>query len=196
MATNYNHITSEEALSLFIDAVNNVDKRFYKVTESSNIPAEIERVFCYELYHQFRIRLTDAVASDEGEVLDFHGELRKNNATALAGKVPDLLLHHSGHDNANLLCVEVKTGSGLNKCDIHNDIDKLYKLCKEHNYKNAVYLLVSTDEKSIARVKTKITELTSLEYDQKIINRMVVLQKCKCISARKSSFKEFIKEDE
>lgn len=184
-------VTATEALELFIAALNKVDERYYKVTLSSDIPVEIERVFCYELYHQFRICLTDDVVSENGDALDFHGELRKNNDTKLNGKVPDMLLHHSGNDESNMLCVEVKTGADLGKSDICKDIDKLSNLCKEHKYESAVYLLVLTNKNSLQKVKERIRELQPQNGDGDFLSRMFIVSKEQGKSAEMTSFKAF-----
>ena len=181
-------ISADKALELFINAVNAIDTKYYRFTTASMVPAEIERVICYELYHQFRTLLTDSAVSEYGDDLDFHGELRKNNRTALLGKVPDFLLHHAGNNNSNMLCVEVKTGKDIQKCDICRDIDKLYDLRKVHKYKNAVYLLVSPDGRSLERVRRKARELQLQNDSDSIMSRMFVIIKRQEKNAEKIPF--------
>lgn len=85
-----------------------------------------ERVFCYEIYHQLRIQLTDGFPYTLG------GEVDKNGHPIIynhcRGIKPDFLVHNPGNmgPEDNLAIMEVKPIqlAGLSG-DIGNDIEKI-----------------------------------------------------------------------
>lgn len=105
-------------------------------------PAYRERVYCYELYHRWRMKWSDQFP------YSLSGEVDKSSHPLIRGKSkPDFLVHVPGQMK-NLLVMEVKPGNA----DLNKIVDDLKKLTQyrrnltqdpdsELNYK-AAYLWV------------------------------------------------------
>ncbi len=61
---------------------------------------------------------------------------------------PDIIIHHRGHWNENLLVIEVKKST--NNEDINNDLKKLEKLKHQLKYQHTLFLKFNTGEKDIS----------------------------------------------
>lgn len=104
----------------------------------------LERVFCYEFYHQFRTLMEKPENKEKYKDLLFHGEMTKY------GKVPDFVLH-KGQDNndSQLVAIEVKTFERIEKdsedCNMRNDLTKLLRLIADThlNYKYGIFVGVN-----------------------------------------------------
>jgi hypothetical protein len=95
-----------------------------------------ERVYCYELYHQMRLRWpADCVYRLNGEV-DKIGHPYFQDAAA---PKPDLLVHQPGHGN-NYAIVEVKS-CRVGIAGIRKDLDTLSRFGNEFGYQRAIYLI-------------------------------------------------------
>ena len=105
-----------------------------------------ERVFCYELYHQIRKRMT-------GLDLTINGEIDKRGHPDFVpggSKNPDFVFHKPGSNEDNTLVIEVK---GKLKSDaIENDFNKIITFIEEYNYKAGVFVLYNY---SLERLKQR-----------------------------------------
>lgn len=96
--------------------------------------AMLERVFCYEFYHQFREIMDKSKNKQKYKDLYFHGEMTKY------GKVPDFVLH-KGEDNNDFQAVvmEVKTKERIRQnaegCNMKEDLERLLSLMKNRDLK-------------------------------------------------------------
>ena len=129
----------ENFLKLFCQSLKNVADEYYLVEVSFN-PDGItrERVFCYELYHQFRD------LSGDNYPYAFHGELDKRGHIAIDKhnqKVPDFLVHRPGSFDENEVVIEVK--GTINSDDIISDLQKIYSFISEVNYRYGLFLLIN-----------------------------------------------------
>jgi len=126
-------------LKNFLDALNSVDQDYYRI-ETTYDPHGVvrERVFCYELYHQLRISLTNDYPYKIHGELDKHGhrEIQRQNQ-----KIPDFLFHIPGTHDENNVIVEVK--GSLNRHLIISDLVKIKSFMANVNYKFGVFLLFS-----------------------------------------------------
>lgn len=98
-----------------------------------------ERVFAYELYHQWSCFLT-------GTDWKINAELRKNiewfysedddntSKNDSSNDFPDMVLHKSQKDDAQLIVCEIKRENRIN-CDIVKDLNRIYKFTIEKDKK-------------------------------------------------------------
>lgn len=112
----------------------------------------LERVFCYEFYHQFRKLMEQPENKEKYKDLLFHGEITKY------GKVPDFVLH-GGQDNNNIqvVAIEIKTVERIyqnqQECNMENDLIKLLNLIADTNlnYKYGLFVGVNCDNDFFVR---------------------------------------------
>lgn len=98
-----------------------------------------ERVYCYELYYQWRKR---TLCYPQYVI---HGELDKSGHEGILSNshcVPDFLVHKPG-DMDNLIVMEVKSIDGYK--DYKRDLQMLQKFKKKVNYKMAIWLIFGDD---------------------------------------------------
>ena len=106
-----NHL--KYATEWLLEASNEIAEPFFQIPIAEGNSAFRERVYCYELYHQWRVKWKN----DFPFILC--GELDKRGHTLIKGKnldntIPDFLIHHPG-DMSNLLIMEVKHANGGQK---------------------------------------------------------------------------------
>lgn len=127
----------------------------------------IERVFAYELYHQFRLIISKNEDIYKG--LKLNGEVKKNGFSKtliLKNHIyPDLVLHKDQDDNDSehqKLFIEIKADPNLKYIGIKKDIEKLAVAVNERlNFQNAVFICVnynSETKKIIKKIVTKKRE--------------------------------------
>lgn len=117
----------------------------------------LERVFCYEFYHQFRKLMGKPKNRMKYKELYFQGEITKY----LEGrtKAPDFVLH-SGQDKFinQAVVIEVKTKERIGKhheeCNMSIDIIKLLSLMKKDGlaFKYGVFIGVNCDSAYLKEV--------------------------------------------
>ena len=112
-----------------------------------------ERVFAYELYHQFRKLMCDDIRYRE---LLFNGEQRKDESffkdlfKELEDKdyvIPDLILHKTlgsiDKHEGQILYIEIKT---INNSDVFSDLEKLTQLTRTPlNFYYYIFIYVNAD---------------------------------------------------
>lgn len=111
-------------------------------------PVYRERVYCYELYHQMRLRWP------AGSPYRLNGEVDKSAHPYFqqmdAGKPkPDLLVHQPGSGEYNHAVIEVKSVAGQ---DIQKDLETL-SLFRNIGYERAIYLIYGADDR-VAKVRS------------------------------------------
>ena len=134
----------------FCEAIEKVKPDYYK-TEYRNRMQYLERVFAYELYHQFRIK-TEGRREYAG--LRFDAELEKDNWHGNwvnfgididhipPNFSPDIVLHQSQdeHQHNQKLIVEIKSAMKTST-EIQKDIVKLYNYVINLHFESAVFLI-------------------------------------------------------
>lgn len=165
-------------LSLLIQAVLHVDKEYLSYADTNANAGDrkdqinqLERVFAYELYHQW------SLLKDDNLVLN--GEIGKlwNNETSY----PDLILHGGQNDfGNNKIVVEIKRECMVNGKPeaILDDLEKLSafletvekddKFGSYRNYDHAVFLLLKGELNEITRA------LESKKASEKKLNDNVI----------------------
>ncbi len=124
----------------------------------------LERVFCYEFYHQFRTLMDDSLENQSKyQNLYFHGEITKY------GEYPDFVLHSGQGDNMHqAVAIEVKTKQTIErnhkKCNMKNDLIKLLNLAadKSLKYEYGVFIGVNCKNEDL---KKKILRMRGKPFD-------------------------------
>lgn len=161
-----------------------------------------ERVFAYELYHQFRKLMCD---NKRYSTLLFNGEQRKDESfyddlfKELKDKdyvIPDLILHEDLgnkdiHDG-QILYIEIKT---VNNGNVYSDLKKLSDLTKTPlNFYYYIFIYVNG---TIEELKEKVKGVRKIqnynELDDNILCFCVKDYKASCLSMKK--IKEMINKE-
>lgn len=152
----------QKAFCTLFDAILNVKQSYLGFVEPEKkvLSSHLERVFAYELYHQWSMFLKrEKLFSKEKFILN--AEISKN--TDYFGsmndgiKFPDMVLHHSHSDNQNqgVVC-EIKRKEGLNNKSFQDDIIKLgYFLQDETHYRFALGVFILVGE-NIDKIYNKV----------------------------------------
>jgi len=143
----------------FCEAIKNVKPDYYgteyrKRNENENIikMQYLERVFAYELYHQFRKKTEDppeyANLRLDAELVKYNWNGEYNDFGIAIDRIPsyfspDLVLHHSQkeHQRNQKLIVEIKPSKNASPKNIQRDIIKLYNYVIKLNFESAVFLI-------------------------------------------------------
>lgn len=141
-----------EHLNIFFKSLKEVGKDYYVYDLNEDIVKSLcpsaktkalehtERVFAYELYHQWSCLL-------KGSDWKINAELRKNiewfyseeddntsRNNDSSNDFPDMVLHKSQKDDAQLIVCEIKRENRIN-CDIVKDLNRIYKFTIEKDKK-------------------------------------------------------------
>lgn len=118
-------MTPNRFLELLSTACERVGQDYVMLAVAGGSPIYRERVYCYELYHQFRL-LTGNVPAEEPRLF---GEVDKKGHPSVSddikGTIPDFLVHVPGSMEFNVACVEVKMAGRLTKDNAIDDWSKL-----------------------------------------------------------------------
>ena len=122
----------------FRTATANVEQMYFqlKVTGTENTK-HLERVYCYELYHQMRLRWPKVPHKLTGEI-DKSGNPRIRHAILNRSK-PDFTIHVPGDMTDNLLVIEVKARDPVDY-KVQRDLLKLSEFRRSAGYTAAYYL--------------------------------------------------------
>lgn len=124
---------------LIADATKCIGKNYFQLPiDGKEDPIYRERVYCYELYHQLRLRWpTDTEYELSGEVdKSGHPLIRGNNLDRVK---PDLLVHEPGDMGGNHTIIEVKPISA-SRDGIAKDLSTLTAFRRHAGYGKGVYL--------------------------------------------------------
>lgn len=144
-----------EYLDDVLIALQGVDERYFSWIDevSTKNPDEetmIERVFCYEFYHQFR-----KIMERKGKYgnLIFNGEIRKDGINFLDTTFPDFVLHAGQNNFNNQECIiEVKTKKNITNKDFIKDIFKLAGLIVERDFESGIFICTNVDNIDLLRI--------------------------------------------
>jgi hypothetical protein len=126
----------EQLTQILQDATAAIGAEYFLLPIHGGDPVYRERVYCYELYHQMRLRWPDrTVYRLNGEVDKMaHPYFQDGGAPK-----PDLLVHQPGHGD-NYAIVEVKSGR-FAADGVRKDLDTLSRFGNEFGYRRAIYLI-------------------------------------------------------
>lgn len=126
----------EQLTQILRDATAAIGAEYFLLPIHGGAPVYRERVYCYELYHQMRLRWpADCIYRLNGEV-DKIGH--PYFADAAAPK-PDLLVHQPGYGN-NYAIFEIKSWPAAAN-GVRKDLHTLSRFKNEFGYQQAIYLL-------------------------------------------------------
>lgn len=143
---------------------------FYEGDELQTITHRAERVFAYELYHQFRTLMEN----EKEENYYLNGEIWKDskiaNVESSYSCYPDLVLHGSLgciEDGKQFFLCEIKMGSNPN---LLNDLRKLTNLSKsELNFQFYIFLCVGMTKKKLSDKIQKKKQCLKEKYNGNIV---------------------------
>ena len=142
----------DELTDILQGAVSAIEPAYFQLKIDGGDPKYRERVYCYELYHQMRMRWPNT------SPFYLNGEVDKAAHPILktlgVGKVkPDLLVHQPGYMQGNHAIIEVKS-QRANSRGIKKDLETLSLFVEQVKYKRAIYLLYGPDaSKAAGRVE-------------------------------------------
>jgi len=132
---------ADELGKLLADATQEVGEQYIHLEIAEGDPVYRERVYCYELYHQMRLKWT----------LPFvlSGEVDKKGHPIISGlnmglPIPDFLVHQPGDMAGNHAVIEVKSQSGV-KGGAQKDFATLSNFRSKANYDRAIFLVYGMD---------------------------------------------------
>jgi hypothetical protein len=147
--------TVHSAIDLLRRAAQKVPRHYFLfAVAGSEEPIYRERVYAYELYHQFRTLMGHRPTFSD-PVLS--GEVDKQGHPLLRPLKPDLLLHVPGEMGNNLLVVEIKSVNAQHE-DIRKDLDSLeYFLPDDGKYEGGAYLVYGGQGRDIDRFEHELS---------------------------------------
>jgi len=142
-----------ELTQILFDATAAIDSNYFHLRLDGGDPVYRERVYCYELYHQMRLRWPEnTLYFLNGEVdKAAHPILRRLGADHVK---PDLLVHMPGQMSGNHAVIEVKS-SEAQLAGIKKDLNNLSLFISTVGYTRAIYLIYGygADEAKIEQVR-------------------------------------------
>ncbi|WP_336510538.1 methionyl-tRNA formyltransferase-like protein [Agrobacterium tumefaciens] len=127
----------EQLDGIIRSATGAIGPEYFQLPVTGRDPALYERVYCYELYHQMRLRWPETNLFLSGEIPKRGHEIIM--ASIESAVVPDFLIHEPGNMDHNHAILEVKssqaTGVGIRK-----DLATLDQFRVQVGYQRAIYL--------------------------------------------------------
>jgi hypothetical protein len=144
----------EQLSQILTQATAAIGAEYFRLPIEGGNPVYRERVYCYELYHQMRLRWPGVDLS----AYRLNAEVDKRAHHALEqlgvhGQKPDFLVHQPGHMAGNHAIIEVKHAPS-NSEDIRKDLRSLALFRHDVGYDRAIYLVYGhrADASMVARV--------------------------------------------
>ena len=151
-----------EVSEWLLDATEEIGPNYFQLPVAGQTDAIYrERVYCYELYHQWRRRWHDGFAYTLG------GEIDKSGHPVIrGGNKPDFLVHVPGNMGGNLLVVEVKPATSSRE-KMANDLIKLCRFRRTPiDYSHAYFLVYGLAESGWPDMREEI--LDALDPNEQI----------------------------
>lgn len=129
----------EELTKILAEATRAIAPGYFYLNIDGGDPIYRERVYCYELYHQMRLRWPD------GCPFYLNGEIDKSAHPILSElgvrySKPDLLVHTPGYMSGNHAIIEVKPDRAT-PAGVRKDIETLSIFLHKVGYRRAIYLI-------------------------------------------------------
>jgi len=150
---------------LVAEATENIERNYFQLpVDGQEDPIYRERVYCYELYHQLRLRWpSDTEYELSGEVdKSGHPLVRGNDLDRVK---PDLLVHVPGDMGGNHTIIEIKPITA-SRNGIAKDLSTLTAFRRYAEYGKAIYLFYGDGD--IESALRKVGELQSQDKEDKI----------------------------
>lgn len=156
----------QELTQILSSATSAIEHGYFHLQIDGGDPVYRERVYCYELYHQMRLRWpTPCEFYLNGEVdKASHPILQQLKADHVK---PDLLVHRPGYMCGNYAIIEVKSTKAPIK-GIRKDIKNLDLFIRKVGYQRAIYLFFGYEInnvliKRIRRIADELNEIKPIE---------------------------------
>lgn len=144
----------EELFQLLIESIKKVRKNYFCRYDDSLL----ERPFCYELYHQFRLMQKNdnslILSGEPSKGLSYI--MNENNYPSPNGDknriYPDFILHKDLNDTLpenQIMAIEVKQKDNINTTNLENDIKKLQRLVTELYFDYGVFIAIGMTNKEL-----------------------------------------------
>jgi len=133
----------ERHFPYIFDSMKAIESKYILISQwKTEYSRYMERVYCYELYHQLRLHQRKS-----GIAYVWYGEPEKGGNPDFKGKryKPDLILHVPGMRD-NLLAIEVKRIDARRKAIIE-DLRKLSEYIHEHGYAEGLLIIFGDAER-------------------------------------------------
>lgn len=159
-------------------AILNIRDEYYKysleqLAGSDDYQEQLERVFAYELYHQWSIiqdNYNKMVPKEDGRVINGEAGKKLNGCHIY----PDMLLHGGQDDTENQeIAIEIKRKVGIKKDNLIEDLKKLTRLMSADGlafnakpFKRCVFILTGGNESAI---KEQLENYPDVTVDENII---------------------------
>lgn len=147
---------------IFLQAASNVPEIYFDVpiAGTSNTIYR-EQVYCYELYHQIRLLLTDSA------IIKLFGEIDKGGHPLIASTKfkrykPDFIFHRPNKMNQNLIAVETKTVDAR-KSSVISSAEQFVNFVKDGAYKLGIFYVYGN--------RKKIPEKFNIAFTQHMKNQ-------------------------
>jgi hypothetical protein len=141
---------------IIAEATRAIESAYFLLPIDGGDPVFRERVYCYELYHQMRLRWPSACEFMLNGEVDkaAHPILRR---LGVGGSKPDFLVHRPGQMRGNHAIIEVKPCVAA-RDGIGKDLKTLSNFVNHVGYRRAIYLIYGGLD--IDRTLDKIREAT------------------------------------
>ncbi len=154
-------------LSLILrQATNQIDQNYFHLNIDGGDPVYRERVYCYELYHQMRLKWSPRTEYHLNGEIDkaAHPILKSLKSDHIK---PDLLVHKPGYMSGNHAIIEVKHQNAQPR-GIIKDLESLSVFLNVVGYERAIYLVYGYD-------------IDPVKFSSKIAHYSRVVKKLGCI---------------
>jgi hypothetical protein len=157
----------KELTDILSNATQAIERNYFHLEIDGSDPVYRERVYCYELYHQMRMRWPNNTKYCLNGEIDkaAHPILRKLGADHIK---PDFLIHKPGHMGSNHAIIEVKTKNAPPD-GIKKDLESLAIFINRVQYQRAIYLIYGYDidpQKMFEKIQSiaeQISDLPNIE---------------------------------
>jgi hypothetical protein len=129
----------DELSPVLAEATQAIEPGYFRLAIDGGDPVYRERVYCYELYHQMRLRWPQNCPFYLNGEIDKAAHPILSNLGAGQAK-PDLLIHQPGYMNGNHAIIEVKCTRARNK-GIRKDIETVALFLGRVGYQRGIYLI-------------------------------------------------------
>jgi len=159
-------------------AILNIRDEYYKysleqIAGNDDYQEQLERVFAYELYHQWSIiqeNYNKSVSKERCRVINGEAGKKLNGCHVY----PDMLLHGGQEDIENQeIAIEIKRKVGINKNNVIEDLKKLTRLLSESGlaygakaFKKCVFILSGGNESDL---KDLLANNPNISIDDNIV---------------------------
>lgn len=163
-------LIDDQIIQIVIQAILRIEAPYFRTEQhGSDREISIERIYCYELYHQIRSILTEH-GLDRKYVL--HGEYDKSRTGLVkqilgSGYKPDFIVHKPGNLDDDILVMEVKRIDG-NLRKMVDDLSKIktFMSCKTRYRKGL--MLVFGEEDAERQIDAMISDNTIILWHNEL----------------------------